>query len=144
MTVIATFSINACPILMGDLLISGDESPQSSLNVPTIGDIDQIFPQGSGYLPTSLNQKLSIMNDNLAIAWAGTKISANVIFRQLLKECKKNPIGASGICRPSSQISIKTMGLTWGLLALVMMEKESSLLATESVRLNISQIDMDW
>lgn len=89
MTVIATFSINTCPILLGDLLVSSNEQLQSTLNVPTIGEITQIFPKGSGFVPTGLRQKTAVVNDNLALAWAGTRISAQIIISQLLNECQK-------------------------------------------------------
>lgn len=89
MTIIASFNINTCPILLGDLLISGNENLQSSLNVPTIGEITEIFPKGSGFVPTGLRQKIAVLNDNLALAWAGTRISAQIIIRDLLKEAQK-------------------------------------------------------
>lgn len=89
MTVIASFNINTCPILLGDLLISGNENLQSFLNVPTIGEITKIFPKGSGFVPTGLRQKIAILNENLALAWAGARISAQIIISNLLKEAQK-------------------------------------------------------
>jgi hypothetical protein len=89
MTVISSFSINNCPILLGDLLVSGDENLQLSLSIPTIGEITKVFPKGSGFVPTGLTQKIAIMNDNLALAWAGSRISAKIIIGNLLKEAQK-------------------------------------------------------
>jgi len=40
-------------------------------------------------VPTGLTQKIAILNDNLALAWAGKKISAKIIIRDLLKEAQK-------------------------------------------------------
>lgn len=89
MTVIASFNTNTCPILLGDLLVSGDENLYSSLNVPAIGEITQIFPKGSGFVPTGLRQKIAIVNENLALAWAGNRISAQTIISNLLIEARK-------------------------------------------------------
>jgi hypothetical protein len=89
MTVIASFNINNFPILLGDLLISGNEDLESSLNIPTIGKITEIFPKGSDFVPTGLKQKTAILNENLALAWAGKRMSAQIIIRNLFIEAQK-------------------------------------------------------
>jgi hypothetical protein len=91
MTVIAAFNVNQYPILFGDLLVSGSEDPNVTLNVPTIGEITEIFPKGSGFVPTALRQKIVIVNENLCLAWSGTRISAQIIISALLRESQKKP-----------------------------------------------------
>lgn len=91
MTVIAAFNVNQCPVLLGDLLISGNEDLHNTLNVPTIGEITKIFPKGSEFVPTALNQKVVIVNENLCLGWAGTRISAQIIISELLRESQRKP-----------------------------------------------------
>src|SRR3989338_8969394 len=91
MTAIAGFNINRCPILLGDLLVStrGDENLKTNLSIPTIGEIEKIFPRGPGIIPTKLTQKVALLNDNLTLAWSGIKLSAQIIINALLREAKK-------------------------------------------------------
>jgi len=95
MSVIATFSINQFPILLGDLLLSSDHNSETSLNLPTIGEITEIFPEGSGFIPIGLSQKVFVLNENLSLAWAGSKILAQGIIAELLRECQKKPFWES-------------------------------------------------
>lgn len=92
MTVIASFNVNQCPVIFGDLLISGDEDLHNPLNVPTIGETTKIFGKGSGFVPTDLRQKTAIVNDNLALAWAGAKIPAQMILKELVQRAKEKAL----------------------------------------------------
>jgi len=85
MTMITAFFPEAYPILIGDVLISGLEIPGKQTHIPTIGSIENVFPGGSGYTVIGLRQKLCILNDSLAIGWAGTQVAAKVIIKQLMK-----------------------------------------------------------
>ena len=91
MTIIATFAVNQYPVLLGDLLISGNEELNSSTNLPIIGDIRKVFPKGSGFVPTSLRQKIAIVNDNLCLGWSGRSLSAQIIIKELFKEARRKP-----------------------------------------------------
>ncbi len=75
MTVIFSFKYQNLPFLAGDLLLSGMSS-STELNVPTIGEVEQIFPDGSRFVPLRLGQKVNLISDNLAVAWAGDLGSA--------------------------------------------------------------------
>lgn len=85
MTVIASYSVEGSPIILGDLLISGYERGDSSLNIPGVGDVSNVFPKGSGFVPTSLCQKIVILDQYCALAWAGKKIIAASIINDLIK-----------------------------------------------------------
>lgn len=84
MTVILGFAIDDYPVLVGDLLISSMEDGKS-LNIPTIGNRENLFPKGSGYVPTGLRQKINIIGENLAVGWSGSLLAA----RETIKELKK-------------------------------------------------------
>jgi hypothetical protein len=82
MTLIATFNASSIPILFGDLLITSLET-KDPLFIPGIGSVHGIFPEGSGCVPTDLRQKVCLINDCLAVAWAGYKIKANSVLKDL-------------------------------------------------------------
>lgn len=85
MTLIATLTISNLPVLIGDALLSGEESGQN-ITIPTIGNISEVFPEGSGYTITGLRQKINIIDDNLAIGWAGSYIAAKTIISELKRQ----------------------------------------------------------
>ena len=88
MTVIASFSIEKYPVLLGDLLISGFEDLDTTLNLPTIGEITRVFTKGSIRVPIRLRQKTAILNENLAITWSGIESSAQKIINSLYQKAK--------------------------------------------------------
>jgi len=89
MTIVAGFGIKNIPVILSDLLISGEENVDRDFRIPTIGWRTNVFPEGSGYVPIYLLQKISIINKDVAIAWAGTKIYAQNILRELKKLSEK-------------------------------------------------------
>ena len=83
MTVIASFVVNGCPVIIGDLLISGLEDPDRSVHLPTVGNIKSIFSEGCEYVPTGLLQKVVIIDENLVIAWAGSVVGAKTALSEI-------------------------------------------------------------
>src|ERR1051326_903280 len=91
MTLIAGFSINKQPFLIGDLLISGPEQPGLRPSLPTVGDSQMVFPEGAGFTITGLSQKVNVLNDHLMIAWAGRSYIAKSILRDLKTRIAAEP-----------------------------------------------------
>jgi len=89
-TVIATFSLNGFPFMLGDLLISGPRAENEELHLPTIGDTSAVFLQGSARAITGLRQKLCVIGDNLAIGWSGSYIVAQTIVKELMRRNQRN------------------------------------------------------
>lgn len=83
MTAIFGFAPRNVPVLIGDVLISGPERSDQEVLVPTIGEISDIFPRGSGYTITGLSQKIAILSENAVVAWSGRRIVATVAIREL-------------------------------------------------------------
>lgn len=82
MTLVIALMISNLPVILGDVLLSGHELDKS-ISIPTIDDIYEIFPEGSGWSITNLKQKVNIINDNLIIGWAGSCVAARVIISEL-------------------------------------------------------------
>ena len=89
MTLIASYSIyGSCPVMIGDLLLSGLGDPEHAIELPTVSNLRQLFPN-IGFLPTGLAQKVAIINDDLAISWSGKQSVARGIIEDLTKEASK-------------------------------------------------------
>ncbi len=83
MTVILGFKIGTLPILIGDIVISGLETPETVAVIPTVVNSQVIFPEGSGWTITNLKQKVNIISNNLMIAWAGDYVAAKYVISEL-------------------------------------------------------------
>jgi hypothetical protein len=105
MTAVARFSINnKYPIILGDLLLSGYEQIGSRPKLPTIEDVFDIFPEGSGFVPSGLSQKISVVADNLVIGWAGSYIAAKTVIRDIYNESKIKQFTKESISKYFSSI----------------------------------------
>ncbi len=93
MTLIAGFKLGSCAILLGDALLTGPTPTGSqsvkkkSLNLPAHYWHDPFNPpeieEGSGWEIKALVQKLIIINEHCAIAWAGQEIAARALIKDL-------------------------------------------------------------
>jgi len=91
MTAVARLSVNQFPLLIGDLLLSSEESPrQHDVYVPSVGLHTVAFPRGSGYTITGLRQKLALIGSNLAIGWTGHRIAAQCVIEEMVAENRRN------------------------------------------------------
>lgn len=86
MTVVFSFFRNGNPVLVGDLLLSGNE-PTRPAWLPSVGSVANVFPVGSGYVPIGLVQKIAVLNDNLVVGWSGSMIHARAVIRAISNEC---------------------------------------------------------
>lgn len=83
MTLIAGFEVQGSPILFGDLLISGvGEFENLDVAVPAIGPVGDFFG-GSGWAIWGLRQKIVIISDCCAVAWAGSFVGARIAIDRL-------------------------------------------------------------
>ena len=71
-------------VLVGDLLVSSTAA-RSELVIPTIGPIRRIFPDGSGFVPVGLAQKLVRFGAHFAAGWAGPYVVARSFFAEIFK-----------------------------------------------------------
>jgi len=86
MTLIAGFLKNACPILMGDLLLSARDDSDTEIFFPTIGKISNEHLSKGEYRPISFCQKVNLLSPKLAVAWTGTKRHAGNFMRELIAD----------------------------------------------------------
>lgn len=98
MTLIAAFNINQRnPYLISDLLLSGPER-RRPVQLPS-GDVSTIFPQGAGFVPVGLMQKLVIIADDLIVGWAGSVIYARSLIRELFERRAQSTLSTNDFIR---------------------------------------------
>jgi hypothetical protein len=83
MTVIAAYVIGNFPVLFGDLLLTSERATGArKVAVPTQGEVQDFFGS-SGWGISGLTQKVNVLSDNCAIAWAGSWLGARVAIAGL-------------------------------------------------------------
>lgn len=97
MTIILSAMPDNCPVLFGDLLISGNEDPEIIISIPAVGKTTNVFPEGSKYTITNLKQKVTIINSHFAIAWAGSPMASCVVINELKELCNLPDFSAESI-----------------------------------------------
>lgn len=91
MTAVARLTINNFPVLIGDLLLSNEELDKKVIHLPTVGSHTIVFPTGSGFTISGLRQKLTVIGDNLTVGWAGNRLAAKAIVKELIEINQSSP-----------------------------------------------------
>jgi len=99
MTIVVRLSVNNFPLLIGDILLSAPEVPGHSTTVPTIGNITSVFPEGSGFTPSGLRQKIAIVSDDLIVGWSGNRSAAQFVIRELIEKNNVEPFTYDSLMR---------------------------------------------
>ena len=92
MTLIAAVGLDTFPVVFGDLLISGPEQPAAVPDIPLVGEVTNVFPDGSEGSILGLNQKVVLLGDHCVIAWAGNVEFARTIIRELRAIASNAPL----------------------------------------------------
>jgi hypothetical protein len=81
MTLVAAFSPFGCPLMLGDLLITGHPHVRTTVMLPTIGHCHLVDDSVVDLSRVAwLASKVCIINDSLAVGWAGNYESARRII----------------------------------------------------------------
>jgi hypothetical protein len=91
MTLVLKGSIQNTFILIGDSLISGHER-EVKIHLPTIGNIESIIPEGSGWSVRNLKKKIDVLGNNIIIGWYGNYQAASVVIGELRKINSVTPL----------------------------------------------------
>jgi hypothetical protein len=77
MTLIAQFSVNGAPILIGDVLLSSETRIGLKVKLPLVGDINQILADNDLLFEVvGFAQKIHVFDGRIAVAWSGPSIQA--------------------------------------------------------------------
>ena len=92
MTIISTFSIDDHPVLIGDLMVSGftDEKNYKPFNTPASEDVNNLVPKILWRMVKGLKSKVLLINNRLAVGWAGSEIAARTVLTELSGSIDEN------------------------------------------------------
>ncbi len=76
MTLIAQMSVNGAPFLVGDVLLSSETRMGLKVNLPLVGDINQILANNGFPFEVGFAQKINVFDGRIAVAWSGPSIQA--------------------------------------------------------------------
>jgi hypothetical protein len=83
MTLIARLLKDKVPVYVGDLLLTQDSNARQTISIPAIPDINSKLPSGADWSVSVTRQKLNILGDRLAIAWACDYLQAYSLARKI-------------------------------------------------------------
>lgn len=96
MTVIASYDIYGCKVLLADTLITSEQRNEYELVLPTLGERSSIIADGHAYIAGNL-QKIQILSDYCAVAYAGNVSLAHQFITALSEILKIRPLLISDI-----------------------------------------------
>ena len=83
MTLIAQLSIHGAPILIGDVLKSKERRTGLKVNLPLVGDVNQILADNGLLFEVDFAQKIHVFDGRIAVAWCGPSIQAERALQAL-------------------------------------------------------------
>lgn len=83
MTIIASYHRKDVMLMIGDLMVSSGEERDSPIDIPT--RFSEFQPTANLFF-SGISQKILIINDHLAVAWAGRKIVAKALIQRIADE----------------------------------------------------------
>jgi len=105
MTLVSSFVVSGHTFLLGDALISRtSDCAVSPLHLPTIGDISEVFPPGSGFIPVELCQKILLVNPGMAVGWSGSRVYAKSVLSDVVTEFRNRSPGQQELDKRVSEI----------------------------------------
>ena len=96
MTVIASYDIYGCKVLLADTLITSQQENESTLVLPTLGERSSTIADSNAYIAGNL-QKIQILSDYCAIAYAGKVSLAHQFITALSEILKERTLSISDI-----------------------------------------------
>ncbi|OEC54244.1 MULTISPECIES: hypothetical protein [unclassified Aeromonas] len=96
MTIIASYNIHGCKVLFADLLITSEEINESTIVLPTLGEIDSRRVDNRFFIAERL-QKIQIISDYCTIAYAGNVYLAYCFIEALNKILEERVLSINDI-----------------------------------------------
>lgn len=97
MTAIAAFNVDSCPVVFGDLLLTGECDSVRAVAVPAVGEVNNFF-ENSGWSILGLRQKVVLINEHCVLAWAGSWLGAKLAIDELRTIAANTTLTRDGVC----------------------------------------------
>ena len=97
MTVVAAFNVRGCPLIFGDLLLTAEvDAGERTVAVPALGDVSDFFGN-SGWSIVGMREKVVLISDHCAVAWAGAWLGAAVAIARLREMAAAGPLTTDSV-----------------------------------------------
>lgn len=97
MTLIAGFTLNQYPVVMGDILTTMSGPADTKTNIPSVGDGFHKITNNERVIISNRVQKINILSDNTIFCWSGRKIIARSIAKEILEFNKSKFVKSNDI-----------------------------------------------
>ena len=104
MTLIGAFTVNGSPVLFGDVLVTREGPPSSSVKLPTVGDVNARLSDEFAFHVAGLCQKVNLITPKHAVAWCGSAVQARAALRELRDVVDREPNKASAVADYFTQL----------------------------------------
>jgi len=92
MTLIAQCTVNGAPLIVGDVLLSSETRTGLKVNLPLVGDINEVLSKRGMPFEVAFTQKTNLLSDRLVVAWSGPLIQAERALNVLKRICFRTDI----------------------------------------------------
>ncbi|HUG21460.1 hypothetical protein [Piscinibacter sp.] len=106
--------------MFGDLLLSAEETDGKVATLPSIREVTNFFPAGSGYTIVGLAQKIGIVAPNCAVAWCNSWLGARIAIQQLKDRANGRLLQVAEVRQFLSEIDPEALQYDFSLIAMVM------------------------
>jgi hypothetical protein len=86
MTLIAATRLEGIPVLFGDLLLTAPANTRADSFHPVQPSVAARLPQDTGRRVAGAARKAILINDYLAVGWAGSHFSAGAVLKSLVRQ----------------------------------------------------------
>lgn len=88
MTLIAAFTVNNIPVILGDIMISTPvHGGEVEISMPSVGDINKFISSHTELRVVGLIQKVNLVSEQVCIAWSGSFVHARLFLKYMRSHC---------------------------------------------------------
>jgi hypothetical protein len=88
MTLIAAFTVNNIPVILGDIMISNPvHGGDVEVSMPSVGDANKLISSHSELRVVGLIQKVNLVSEQVCIAWSGSFVHARLFLKYMRNHC---------------------------------------------------------
>lgn len=89
MTLIAAFTVNNIPVILGDIMISNPvHGGDVETSMPSVSDVNKLICNHTKLRVVGLIQKVNLVSEQVCIAWSGSYVHARLFLKYMRSHCK--------------------------------------------------------
>jgi hypothetical protein len=88
MTLIAAFTVNNIPVILGDIMISNPvHGGDVEISMPSVSDVNKLISSQTRLRVVGLTQKVNLVSGQVCIAWSGSFVHARLFLKYMRRHC---------------------------------------------------------